>query len=585
MPLEPVPTARPSLRLRADLADSTFDSPGTALELAGPAAGGSRWFDRIGRPSVVALAAFFVALGAAQFDLSPAEAKLGLAVGEALGPFGRSFGYWDPATWPLPVAIGQLAGWFEDEGATQNAVRWPAALAGCLIGYLLTRRGRLDLNPRAGVMVALAWFGSLALMDRSNHLWAFLDWLLCAQIPHHRPFYVNFDLLAGLGTVAALDRLLSKGAGWVVGLWASWAFLAGGWPPVAILILATVVLGLAGSTWNWRTSVPVAAAFAGWSAWALAAAPAEAWASALTLPITRPSAWGLAGMVLLAGCPWAPFVALMVARSVRESWVGSSRGLVVGWLQVAGACLVAGSIIPGLATAASVPALAGLAFVAAAVWDRLWAQGAASPAARRTLGGLLLAGTGLWLALVLSWGGYVGFTVAYYRAVMIGTLALSVVGLGTAIEAVRRADPRRGYAAVVLVAVALKLAHWGYFVPEMNYRTSAGPWGRAIGQWVPEGHSLYTLKPWPADLAYAINRPVRQLKSPRLIEFQPGKGSKFLLLSDTEYAEYEHWPDGWPKLVKVAQFADESGEGSRVLARTEGPIILGHPHKKNSAYD
>lgn len=564
MPLEPVPTARPSLRLRADLAETAFEAPSTpALDPDRPAAGGSRWFDRVGRPAVVALAAFFVALGAAQFDLSPAEAKVGLAVGDALGPFGRVAGYWDPSVWPLPVAIGQLAGWFEEEGPTQVAIRWPAALAGCLIGYLLTRRARLGLNPRAGLMVALAWFGTLALADRSGHL--------------------RLDLIAGLGTVAALDRLLSKGSGWAVGCWAAWAFLAGGWPPVAVVALATVVLGRAGSTWDLRTTVPVLAAVLGWSAWALLQAPAEVWASALTLPITRPSAWGLAAMVLLAGCPWAPFAALMACRSTREGWAGPARALVVGWLQVAGACLVVGSIIPGLATAATAPALAGLAFVAAATWDRLWARGAASPADRRTLGGLLLAVTGLWLLLVLTWGGYIGFTVAYYRAVVVGVLALSVVGFGTAVEAARRADPRRGYAAVVLVAVALKLAHWGYFVPEMNYRTSAGPWGRAIGQWVPEGHSLYTLKPWPADLAYAINRPIRQLKGPRLIEHQPGKGSKFVLLSDAEFAEYQHWNDGWPKLLKVAQFADESGEGYRVLTRTDEPIILGHPHRKNSA--
>jgi len=562
MPVEPVPAVRPPLRLRADLPDES-DSAST-LSLIG-ATGDSRWFDRVGRPAVVALAAFFVLLGAANFDLGATEARLGLATGDALGPIGRVVGYWDPSVWPLPVAIGQLAGWFEEEGATQNAIRWPAALAGCLIGYLLTRRGRLGLNPRAGVMVALAWFGSLALADRSSNL--------------------RIDLIAGLGTVAALDRLLAKGSGWAVGAWAGWAFLAGGWPPVAVLLLATVVLGRAGATWTWRTSVPMVGAVAGWSAWAFLQAPAEAWATALTLPIMQPSAWGLGLLVVLAGCPWAPFVGLLACRSVRESWIGAGRSLVFGWLQVSGACLVVGSVVPGLATAATVPALAGLAFVSAAIWDRAWAVRASSPAARRTLGGLTLAITGLWLMVVVLWGGYIGFAVAYYRSTMIATLVFSVVGFGLAVEAIRWADARRGFAALVFVAVALKLAHWGYYVPEMNYRTSAGPWGRAIGQWVPDKHAVYTLHAWPTDLMYAINRPVRQLAGPQLIEFQPGQGSKFVLLADTEYAEYQKWADGWPKLIKVAEFEDEQGLGHRVLTRTEGPIILGHPYKKTSAIE
>ena len=565
MPHESVPSVRPSLRLRADLADNSLDLASGVPSSLQSFVGDSRWFDRVGRPAVVVLAAFFVALGGANLDLNPAEARLGLAINDALGPFGRVVGYWNPSVWPLPVAIGQFAGWFEDDGPTQNSVRWPAAIAGCLIGYLLTRRGRLGLNPRAGVMVALAWFGSLALADRSNAL--------------------NLDLIAGLGTVAALDRLLSKGSGWVVGCWAAWAFLAGGWPPVAILVLCTVVLGRVGSTWTWRTSVPVVGAIAGWSAWALSQAPAEAWASALTLPITQQSAWGLALMVLLAGCPWTPFVGLLACKSVRASWVGSSRTLVMGWLQVAGACLVVGSIVPGMAAAATVPALAGLAFVVAAIWDRTWAQGATAPAARRTLAALLLGITGAWLLLVILKGGYLGFAVAYYRSTAIACLALSVVGFGSAIAAVQRADARRGFAALVLVALAVKLAHWGYYVPEVNYRTSAGPWGRAIGQWVPEGHSLYTLHEWPTDLAYAISRPVRQLVGPQLVEFQPGKGSKFLLLSASEYEEYQKWGDGWPKLVKVAQFQEEDGLSLRYLTRTEGPIILGHPHRKNSAFE
>ncbi len=559
MPVEPVPATRP-LRLRADLPEvAAYDSASTSVEVGGD----SRWFDRVGRPSVVALAAFFVLLGAANLDLSATEARLGLAVGDALGPLGRVVGYWDPSVWPLPVALGKAWGFFEEEGPTQNAIRWPAAIAACLIGYLLTRRARLDLTPRAGLMVALAWFGSLALLDRS--------------------FGVGGDLIAGLGTVAALDRLLAKGSGWSVGFWASWAFLAGGWPPVAVLALCTVVLGRSGATWTWKMSIPIVATVAAWSAWALVQAPAAAWASALGLPITQRSAWLLALAVVAAGSPWAPFAGLLASRSVRESWAGPGRSLVMGWLQVVGACLVVGSIVPGLGTASTVPALAGLAFVSASVWDRAWTVGSTSPSARRALLGLTLVIAGFWLVVVLVWGGYVAFSVAFYRGTMIATLALSVAGFVCATEAIRWSDARRGFAAMALVAVALKLAHWGYYVPEMNYRTSAGPWGRAIGQWVPDKHPIYTLHAWPADLAYAMARPVRQLAGPQLIEFQPGQGSKFVLLADSEYAEYQNWSEGWPKLIKVAEFSDELGLSRRILTRTEGPIVLGHPYKGGSA--
>lgn len=565
MPVEPVPAVRPSVRLRADLPDESFEraAPGSLIHWAETTE--TRWFDQVGRPLVVLLAGFFVLLGAGQLDLNATEARLGLAVGDAFGPLGRVTGFWDPSVWPIPVALGQGWGWFEDEGVTQNAIRWPAALAGCLIGYVLTRRGRIGLNPTAAVMVAVAWFSSLALMDRSSGL--------------------AVDLLTGLGTVAALDRLLARGSGWAVGGWASWAFLAGGWPPVALLGLATVVLGRSGATWTWRTSIPVVATIAGWSAWALARSSAEAWAAALTLPLTQASAWTLPLVVLAAGCPWTPFVGLVAFRSIRDRWADPERRLIVGWLQVVGACLVVGSVVPGMASAALVPALAGLAIVGGSLWDRAWAAGEAIPAVRRTWAGLLLAIAGGWLMIALGWGGSVGFTIAYYRPVMIGTIALSVIGFAVAVAAVRRVDPRRGFLAMMLVAAALKLAHWGYFVPELNYRTSAGPWGRAIGQWVPEGHSLYTLHAWPTDLAYAIDRPVRQLAGPQLVEFQPGKGSKFLLLAESEFAEYEQWGDGWPKLVKVAEFQDEEGLSKRILTRTAGPIILGHPHKKNSAYD
>ena len=72
-------------------------------------------------------------------------------------------------------------------------------------------------------MVGLCLFGSVALIDRSAG--------------------AGLDLIAGLATVAALDRLLGRGSDLVAGAWAGLAFLAAGWPPVVLIVLATVVIG------------------------------------------------------------------------------------------------------------------------------------------------------------------------------------------------------------------------------------------------------------------------------------------------------------------------------------------------------
>ena len=116
--------------------------------------------------------------------------------------------------------------------------------------------------------------------------------------------------------------------------------------------------------------------------------------------------------------------------------------------------------------------------------------------------------------------------------------------------------------------MALKLAHWGYYVPEWNYRHSQGPWGRAIGQWVPKRWTLYTFHEWPPDLAFFVKRPVRQLRSPQYLEYQAGPQSKFVLL---QASEFENWPKSAPPITLVAKFLDQSAD-ERILARTAGPV-------------
>jgi hypothetical protein len=545
MSLEPTVASRPSLRLRADVPTPPTD-----------------WLSIAARPTVLTIALAFVILGGASLELGPDDARLGLASSELLGPFGRVFGYWDPSLWPGSVILGRIWAYFEETGPSPGVVRWPSAIAGAFIGILLARRARLTVGPRAGVLVALAWCGSIAMMDRSAAL--------------------GLDLIAGLGTIAALDRLLTKGAGWVVGVWASLAFLAAGWPPLAVIALATVVLGRSGATWSWSMTIPVVATVAGWSAWALSTAPAEAWASALALPITQSSAWGLVLGVIGLGLPWAPFILLAKNRSIRDGWSIEARPLVLGWLKVAGASLIVGTVVPGLASAATMPALAGLAVVVACCWDRVWTSSGDLPqSVNRWAIGLSMAIAGLWFAIALGFGGYVGFAVAYYRSTLICVGILSLAGFLLALHAARIGNARWALSGIIVVSIAIKLAHWGYYAPEWNYRNGAGPWGRAIGQWVPEKHPVYVLHSWPADLAFAIGRPVRQLPSPNNFDLLPDKNSKFVLLQDSEYAEYQSWGSGWPKLLKVAQFEDEMGQGHRYLMRTDAPLIVERPHRKH----
>jgi hypothetical protein len=501
---------------------------------------------------VAALAGGFVLVGADRLDLGPEEARLGLASGAEVGPFGQVFGGWEPGLWPVPVALGSAWAWAAGGWPTSSAVRWPAALAGVGVGVILARRMAAAMGPRAAVALALCWFGSLALIDHSS--------------------MVGADLVAGLAVVAALDRILGRGSDWIAGLWTAVAFLGGGWPPLAILALATVVIGRPGSGLSAKLVVPAVAAFAGWSAWALVVAPEEAWGAALALPLTQKPAWGLLLKVLALGLPWSPLATVALAKSVREGISAPGRLLVSGWFQVAGASLVAGTLVPGLASAATWPALAGLAVGAAAVCDRAW-EGRLANAPRRGVLAIGLALTPVWALIATLQGGYLAAAVSYYRPISLGIIALAVATAIIALEAARAGQARWMLGAVAAVALGLKLAHWGIYAPEWNYRFSQGPWGRAVGQWVPPNWTLYTTHAWSPDLAFATERPVRQLADPHLLQYEIHGLPRFVLLLDSEF---EHWPDSAPKLIKVRAFEDEHGQG-RVLARTEGDLTLLKP--------
>jgi hypothetical protein len=497
--------------------------------------------------SVIALAIGFVVIGGGNLDPGEIEARLGIAAQEPLGPLGQVFGGWEPSLWPAPVTLSRI--WARCGGGTPSAasIRWPAAIAGVLTGFVLTRRMFRTLGAGASVLMGLSWFGSIALIDRSAG--------------------AGLDLVMGLGTIAALDRLLTRGSDLGAGLWASLAFLAGGWPPVALLALVTVVIGRREAGLKARLLVPPCLTAAAWSAWALSQMQAAAWAAALTLPLTQKPAWLLAPGVFGLALPWSPLILLAATRSIRTGWPPAARSLCVGWFRAAVACLLIGTLIPGFALAARLPAVAGLAVVAAACVHRVWA-GPVAPAVRRGFLVLVALVVGFWLVLVNGAAIFLASAVPFYRGLAIGLIAVSLlIGL-VCLTALFRGDVRRGLLALTAVAVCLKIAHWGYYVPEWNYRHGQGPWGRAIGQWVVPAWPIYTVHAWPPALAFATEHPFRQLRHPKSLAFQDGPTPRFVLLFDSEF---DHWPETALPLVKVATFQDDRGS-TRVLARTAGPF-------------
>ncbi len=537
-----MPTTEPALA-STDLPRSQHSWSGFAVpQLVG---GTLLWWSILG---VMAIGFLFV--GVNSLDLSPTEARLGLAVGSGMGPFGKVYGGWATDVWPLPLALGRIWAMFEGTWASAGVVRWPGAFAALLLVAILARRSAEVLGGRAGLLTGLTTLGSLALIDRSSLL--------------------GLDVLAALGVVAALDRIIAKGPDTRAGLWLSLAFLSAGWPPVALVGLTLLILQRKDAGVPFRFVIPVVLTVASWSIWACVTVSPEAWLTALGMPLTQKSAWGLVPNVITLGLPWAPIALLLAWPSVRAQF-GSTTGTpwVMAWIQALVVCLVVGTVIPGLAMAARLPAVLALCVLSAACLDCAWVDLAAWPAsARRVFAGLLLLVVALWAAIVVGYFGYLSLAVTYYRPLAIVLFALVGPTLFVAILAASSGQGRRAVIALGLVACGLKIAYVGFFAPEWNYKTGQGPWGRAIGQWVPARRLIYTSHVWQPDLAFATERQFHQLVNPRVLEYQRDPLPRFVLLHDQEFA---HWPEDAMPLVKMAEFEDAYGS-KRVLARTAGPF-------------
>jgi len=515
--------------------------------------GASDWAPRelsptAARLAMVGLALLFVIWGAFNLDVGTTEARLGLAAGERLGPVGQVFGYWAPDLWPAQVIPSFVLGSLEAGGRPSSAaLRWPAALAGIIIGWMIARSLSRVRGLRAALIFGVCWFSSLALIDRSAA--------------------TGLDLILGMAAVASIDRLNTCGSDWVAGLWAALAFLAGGWPPLIVIALAMIVIGRASASFSCRMLLPPLVTAVAWSVWTVWASSAPVWAASLTLPLTRKPDWLLALSLLCLGLPWSPFAILSLSRSVREGWKTDGRSWLIGWLQVALASLIGGSLVPGLGQVALVVALTGVMVGAAAALESAWTRTLSGPT-RHAFFIMFGCVIGAWLVVTL-YGTYIwNLAMPFYRplGVMMSILALSVAILGW--SAMETRNSRRGLVTLMVIALGLKLVHWGYYVPEWNYRYSQGPWARAISQWIPKKWVLYTFHDWAPDLAFFLKCPVRQLHSPHHLEFQSGPESKFVLLQASEFA---NWPQSAPPITLVAKFLDQSAE-EPILARTAAPL-------------
>jgi hypothetical protein len=282
----------------------------------------------------------------------------------------------------------------------------------------------------------------------------------------------------------------------------------------------------------------------------------------------------LAANVAALSLPWGPFAAVVAWPALRGGWTGQGRELVVAWLKLTAAALLVGTVVPGMAGAALPAALAGLALAAGAACAGAWQEDLAN-GPRRTLLAIATAFGLTWAVVVTPTAINLAAAVPFYRTVAIPlALTAPLIGLA-ALDAAWSGSSRRSLLATLALAACLKLGHWGVYVPEWDYRVGQGPWGRAVGQWVPPRWPIYTIVHWPADLAFATGHPFRILASPLLLEYQ-GKGDgrpKFILL---HAEEFENWPRAAPRLVKVRAFRDQHDQ-PRVLARTEGDLVRDRP--------
>ena len=186
--------------------------------------------------------------------------------------------------------------------------------------------------------------------------------------------------MMGLAIVVAINRLLTQGSDAVAGLYTSVAFLSGGWPPLVVIALAIIVIGNRNARYSPASLLPPAITAILWSIWTIRAADSQVWTSAPVATASQRPDWGRAWPSSLWDCHGVRSRLIAFSRSLRERWTSSGKQWLTGWCQVMFACIVAGTVVPGLSQAARVPALVGLSIVVAACLDSVWMDNLSRPA-------------------------------------------------------------------------------------------------------------------------------------------------------------------------------------------------------------
>jgi hypothetical protein len=494
---------------------------------------------------VSALAAILFFWGTLVRDLGPAEATLGMAAFEGIGPFGQAFGGWVSSlpflqvlpSWLFARAAGpESAGW-------SGAVHVPAAIALLVLVVLVARSAWRALGPGVGWLMAIALLTSPAFLQR--------------------PTDVGFEPFTGLAVVAALIRIQSRGSDLVAGLLAALGVLSGGWPALAVIALPMLVAGRAGRYLSVRLVAPPLVAFVAWSAWAVRSASSLAWGEALAAPLQ--GAWSLEFPVslLTMALPWSPFALLYMIPTVRSAFTPPQRQTLSAWLHAAGVAVLLGTVFPGCARAAWLPAQVAIGLVAAAALHALALREPVG-AWRRLLPWSIAALCLTWGAVIIPLASYVAASISFYRAPGLVLAVSSIFTVAIALVAAWEARVRWSLAALVTLALGVQIGYSFIYAPELTYRAGAGPWGRAISQWVVPRSPIFVFHPWSPDVAFATGRPFRQLIAPQWLEHVDSEPPHFVLLLESEY---EHWPKDAPEIKKLRTLHDRSGR-RHVVART-----------------
>lgn len=497
----------------------------------------------------------FVVWGATRLDIGRQEARLGMATREAFGPVGQSFGGLDPGIFPGPVAVIKTWGLLEKYGPDQEAIRWTAAICAAVIGIALTLKSEWICGKVAALAVALCWMSNLAVINRSGEF--------------------GLDFYTGLGLVLALNDLIAnKGRlSLRTGIYTSIAFLSAGLAPVILVVAASIIICRSSAGLGSGFLLAIIGTIGGWSAWALSTISAEAWAAAIALPVAFRSGSSFPTIALSLCLPMVLSVPAFFSQTLRDRWSEARREYVGNWWTVAALCLFVGTILPQFTRSALIPVIAGFSVVAGHIWATVWAE---NQVKNLGLAGKWIVGSSaLFIAAVtivaVPFGIFISMAIPYYRWVSLVWVGLTITASLLFVQATVQHNSRRLCASLFVLLISIKLAHASIYVPEWNYRRSQGPWGRAVGQWVPHTWPIYTLHGWQTDFAFATGHNFRQITAPRFLpgvdQTTDGRPS-FILLHPAEFAR---WPEFAPPIHKVFEFHDNSGGGvARVLART-GP--------------